>query len=446
VATSRFIIPAVCAALTLTPAPAIASDAAKIIGGLIVGGMIGSAIKGQQQQRQQQQQQPQPQQQQPQQQQQQVRRAPNPQLEQNRQVQTALNAFGFPVGAVDGALGQRSRAAIGNYQAYMGFPVTGQLTDYERATLVEGYNRYNAGGGQAYPEVVANEGTKGLLKAFSDPNYVNKYRQTARPDGYAGQGGSATAGEGSGTARRATGGALPALDLSRGSAPVSMATHCEVVAGMLQVNGGPILASDVADPEQALGEQFCEARSYAMTQGQALMTNARATEDQMSQLCGQVAESMAPAAAALSHETPKMVQERAIQVANTIYNGDMEVAAGYGQICLGTGYRQDDARVALGGALSMVAAGQMPYGEMMGHHARWGFGMPRAAESSQTWYETALDAMDYGAEPAFLPSKTVERNAVIRAALSSDGRPVPAKTVAGGSDGAFVLPKLRVAD
>jgi hypothetical protein len=422
---SKIIIPTVCAALAFSPVPAAANDAIKILGGIAIGAAIGSAVKGQQQQKQQQQQQ--------------VRRAPDPQRQRNRETQTALNAFGFEAGGVDGVLGPGSRAAISRYQAYMGYPATGHLTDYERATLVEGYNRYNAGGGQAYPEVVANEGTRGLLKAFSDPNYVNRYRQTARAD-------TGTVDHGGGNATIGTNGALPALDLTRGSAPVSMATHCEVVAGMSQVNGGAILASDVADPDQALGEQFCEARSYAMTQGQALMTNARATEDQMNALCTQIADNMAPAVNAVATETAKVVTTRATEIANKIYGGDMAAASGYGEICLGTGYRQDDAAIALGGALSLVAAGQVPYAEIMGHHARWGFGMPQASEASQVWYRAALTAMDDGAPPAFLPSKTAERNAVIRAALSGGNRAAPVEVRVGGSEGGLALPALNLGD
>jgi len=37
--------------------------------------------------------------------------------EQNRQVQTSLNYFGFPAGSPDGVMGQRSRAAVAQYQA-----------------------------------------------------------------------------------------------------------------------------------------------------------------------------------------------------------------------------------------------------------------------------------------------------------------------------------------
>lgn len=84
--------------------------------------------------------------------------------EQNRQVQTSLNYFGFPAGGADGVLGQRSRAAIAQYQAHLGFPATGQLTSYERDFLVSSYNRAQIGGPQVIREMNTNpQGVKGLL-------------------------------------------------------------------------------------------------------------------------------------------------------------------------------------------------------------------------------------------------------------------------------------------
>ena len=50
---------------------------------------------------------------------------PSRQRYQNRQVQSALNYFGFPVGTPDGVLGSRSREAIAGYQAYLMYPATG---------------------------------------------------------------------------------------------------------------------------------------------------------------------------------------------------------------------------------------------------------------------------------------------------------------------------------
>ena len=50
------------------------------------------------------------------------------------------------------------------------------LEEYQRIGLINAHQRLEAGGGAAYPEVVANEGTQGLLKAFADPTYANRDR------------------------------------------------------------------------------------------------------------------------------------------------------------------------------------------------------------------------------------------------------------------------------
>ena len=89
--------------------------------------------------------------------------------EQNRQVQTSLNYFGFPAGSADGVLGQRSRGAIAQYQAHLGFPATGQLTPYERDFLVSSYSRAQIGGPQVIREMNTNpQGVKGLLVLWRD--------------------------------------------------------------------------------------------------------------------------------------------------------------------------------------------------------------------------------------------------------------------------------------
>ncbi|MGR3504478.1 MAG: peptidoglycan-binding domain-containing protein [Paracoccaceae bacterium] len=89
--------------------------------------------------------------------------------QQNREVQASLNYFGFPAGTADGVMGQRSRAAVAQYQAHLGFPATGQLTPYERDFLVTSYNRAQIGGPQVIREMNTNpQGVKGLLVVWRD--------------------------------------------------------------------------------------------------------------------------------------------------------------------------------------------------------------------------------------------------------------------------------------
>ena len=66
--------------------------------------------------------------------------------EQNREVQIALNCFGYNFGTPDGAIGPKSRVAISEYQAFPGFPATGRLTENERTILVTAFHRAVASG------------------------------------------------------------------------------------------------------------------------------------------------------------------------------------------------------------------------------------------------------------------------------------------------------------
>lgn len=424
---------ALAATLVITGSAVQANEGAAFIGGALLGALINNQV-GKNQRQKQQTQKPRS-------------TVNNYQRQQNREVQNALNDFGFPVGAADGQLGQRSRAGISNYQSYMGQQPTGYLDDFQRNQLVSSHQRLKAGGGGAYPRVVANEGPKGLLKAFADPTYEDRM-----------YGGGQVAGvtNNNGVVDRNVPAPAPAIAPVTAAAPItnfaplpmfdqaptSMANHCELVAGMTQANQGVVLASNINDPEQALGEQFCEARSFAITQSQGILSQVRQPEDAVVASCAQIAEVMAPATAQIGTADVKLVATQAQQIANGVFNNDMQAAAGYGQLCLGLGYRQDDAEMALGAATVMLATGQMPYGEVLGHHLRWGFGTAAVPAASTSWYQSALTSMDQGAQPVFVPSKAAERNAIIRASIANTGQAnvAPQPAIGGG----LALPALNL--
>lgn len=375
----------------------------------------------------------------------------NYQRQQNREVQASLNGFGFNVGAADGSLGPRSRAGISEYQNYMGWQPTGRLDDWQRSQLVGAHQRLQAGGGAAYPEVVANEGTRGLLKAFADPNYANRFRNNGGlvdnvqnnngvVDRNANNGGF---NNNAGVQQAQAPLSIAPITFGAQQAVTSMASHCELVSGMTQANQGVILANNINDPEQALGEQFCEARAFSITQSQGLISQTGQNEDVFAGQCSQIAQAMAPAIAQIGTGDVKLVATQAQQVAGSVFQGNMQTAAAYGQICLGLGYRQDDAQMALGGAASMLAAGQMPYSEIMGHHLRWGFGTAKSPAASTGWYQTAIASMEQGAQPVFVPSKTAERNAIIKASITSApvGGVAPLQT---SGQGGLALPALNL--
>lgn len=142
--------------LTLNAAAPVAAGGSDIVGG-IVGGIIGGAIVNEANRSRQQQTRTV------------VRTVPakpsvsSYERDQNREVQNSLNYFGYPVGTPDGSLGPKSRAAISQYQALLGYPPTGQLSEMERQILVTAYNRAMLGGPQVQQVVAGPQGIRGML-------------------------------------------------------------------------------------------------------------------------------------------------------------------------------------------------------------------------------------------------------------------------------------------
>ncbi|WP_412554433.1 peptidoglycan-binding domain-containing protein [Shimia sp. MIT1388] len=134
---------------TSTSGPALASDLGAAIAGAIIGGAIVSGANQNKKKR--------------------VVTSKNYSVAraQNRETQTALNYFGFPAGTPDGVMGQKSRAAVAQYQTYVGFPATGKLGAYERDFLITSYNRAQIGGPQVVKAMQTHQhGVRGLLTVW----------------------------------------------------------------------------------------------------------------------------------------------------------------------------------------------------------------------------------------------------------------------------------------
>ena len=114
---------------------------------------------------------------------------------------------------------------------------------------------------------------------------------------------------------------------------------------------------------------------------------------------------------------PDQVLASAQTTAQGLGLSDPATATAYGQICLGIGYRLDNVDMAMAGALTLLAAGERPYGEIVGHHLREGFGVAANNDLASAWYMDAINALEQGATPVFVPSMTQERIQAIRTAL-----------------------------
>jgi len=96
----------------------------------------------------------------------------------DREMQTALNHFGFDVGAADGSVGPRTRAGVSELQAFLGDQPTGRITDDQRALLAAAWQRAT-GGDPLVRQIVAShpEGERGVLLLQRD-----EMRGEAEPD------------------------------------------------------------------------------------------------------------------------------------------------------------------------------------------------------------------------------------------------------------------------
>lgn len=358
------------------------------------------------------------------------------QREANREVQTALNYFGYNVGTPDGSIGPKSRAGISGVQAFLGYPATGQLTEFERTILVTAYQRGLAGGPVIQQTVASSPwGMKGLLLAQRD-----------EMNGVAPMGGMAAApaplmppvAPAAGTVAAATAAALPSLMpevapeaeeaaaalpsfMGAGGAKGSLASHCNKVSLLTNTNGGYTTAASMTDANFALSEQFCLARTYAMASGEELAAAVTGfTPEQIATQCAAFGPVLKDSVAALSLQPADAVMA---DVQAFIVESGMAPAqlSGTAKVCLGVGYTTDDMDVAVGSALLLTSLGEAGYAELLGHHLSQGYGANVRPDLAMGWYDMSLGAME-GGMSVFAPGLEGRGEVIRKAAYTINGR------------------------
>jgi peptidoglycan hydrolase-like protein with peptidoglycan-binding domain len=355
------------------------------------------------------------------------------QREANREVQVALNQFGYPVGTPDGSLGPKSRGAISEYQVLLGYPPTGQLTEYERTLLVTAYHRAVAGGPLVAQTVATHPmGMRGLLLVQRDEMAGIVPAQPAanagvlatatpvQPDATAPALPSLVAEPDPTVVVAADPAALPSF-MNSTAAQVSLASQCNKISLVTNTNGGYTTAAAMTDPMFALSEQFCLARTYAMATGEELAAKAAGfTPAQITQQCQSFGPAMKDQVAALSLQPRDQVLQG---VQAFVVKSGMSPAqlSGTAKVCLGVGYTTDNMDVAIGSALLLTALGEGAYGELLGHHLSQGYGATMRPDLALDWYDTGLAAMGAGAA-IFAPGIADRPEVIRKAAFTIGGR------------------------
>ncbi len=342
--------------------------------------------------------------------------------EQTRSVQVALNYFGFNAGSPDGLSGRRTRTAISDYQAFMGFPISGHLSDFERSLLVSSHSRALSGGSRTTELIAAQGGgSRGLLKVYMQNQSagavinteVNAQPQAPEAPPAVQQAAVAVAAEVAPEPEEAKPAMMPSF--VGGPVEASMASFCNKTNLATSTNGGMVTAASMVDTSVALGEQFCLARAYVMDAGERLSATVQGVSlADMQAQCTAFAPTMRDYVAGLVAQSPAETTD-ALQ-AYVIKTGmNPAQLAANARICLSIGYRTDGADVALASALVLVGLGEASYGEVLGHHLAHGFGVPKRLDRAADWYDDSVRAMEGGAERVVAPGMK-DRPALLHAA------------------------------
>lgn len=405
------------AAVALIPAERVEADAGDFIAGAIIGGIVGANAKKQRRTttrsttR--------------------KRRSSIPSTQEGRQIQASLNYFGFNAGTVDGQLGRKTRNAVSQYQAYLGYPITGQLSPFEQSLLINSWTRAQAGGASVNQQIATNvDGTRGLLKTFraemaGQPAAQSPTVLAATPQPQVVP--QATTAVVAGTTALAAA-AAPAAStglpnfLGAGT-QASLASHCNTVSLVTNTNGGFVTLAGMTDPNTALNEQFCLARTYAIAESEEMVSRISGfTPDQIAAQCAGFGPALKDHVVALAVKPREAVTA---DVGNFIISTGMAPAqlAATAKICMGVGYRTDNMDVAVGSAMILFSLGEQVYGELMGHHLSQGFGPGRNVANAASWYQAGLAALDAGATPVFNPGQPERTELLRRASAQMNGAP-----------------------
>ena len=383
--------------------PVDAQDLGGVIGGIIIGGIIANEANKNRNRRAAPRQPTAP-------------RRDAAQVEEAKALQGALNHFGFDAGPVDGAPGRKTQAAVAVYQGSLGHPQTGVITDVERQLLLDSMARERMNPGEAMQIAATNPyGRRGLPSAYRQMAMPAAMPFGQNPGNAPQQGTPAPAVVAPPIAPAQV--AMPAFGLP--TEPVrSVNGHCNQVQVLTTTNGGYASADVMPDPAHALNEQFCLARTFAMAEGQKVATSVGATQEQITSLCGILKQRFEPKLAGLGASTPDaLAQTVRVEIAAAGTPVDqMQVT---GKVCLAEGYRTDDPVMAAVASATLVGSDMPPYGELLGHHLREGFGIAANPAAGKVWVLDAVNRIKAGATPVFLPGQAAERGAILSRALAA---------------------------
>lgn len=337
--------------------------------------------------------------------------ASSAQRNENRAVQSALNFFNFPAGTPDGVFGRNTRTAVSGFQSFMNFPVTGELTSYQKDFLLNSHQRAELGGAETSRVILTDpNGSRALLITFM--------QQQQGGSGF----GSTPLGGGT---LQASG---PANDFGSNSSGQTNPAGLPVFVTSQEPSMNELCISGIQP--NSVEAQFCNLRAYAIDEGDSLAASVQGTTraDIQAQCEGfaPTLETYVNRVALNSATAAKADLASWVRVSGTSA-GALE---GIAKVCLGVGYATDNSDVALASIMALVGLNQSGYEELLAYHLALGFGFEGKTDVDRgaQWLDNASLAFASGQESLTGESGAVRATVAVTLANTMRGLPtaVPA--------------------
>jgi hypothetical protein len=181
-----------------------------------------------------------------------------------------------------------------------------------------------------------------------------------------------------------------------------------------QANGGFATDATEADPETVLGEQFCRARVQVIGQAQEIITQIQQmSPDQIAESCQTLEPVMQSFVTKLPRTAPEEMQQDLSELVDRS-GQTRDQMRGTGIVCLGVGYQQDNAKLALSANMLLFGVGERAYGELIAYQLLSGLGIKSNSEQAAAWYRSTLSTSESGTTQALFQDK--DRSELVRKA------------------------------
>ncbi len=353
-----------------------------------------------------------------------------------RQVQTALDAFGFDAGPVTGKMNTQTRAAIKRFQQKIGEEPTGKLSDKQQTVLLTAYAKKN------------QDMTAAKRVSKIDTLFAALGVNSNTPGANATPGTSAT--PSTPTAPPAVASdptvpnfgappATPAVNIVDAKATMRSICHDDQMTAMLRETA----SADTFKAMKLIPDQFCVARSHVLAASaeayKAMTKKSHVTAERVRTECLRFAESKQAELDRMRNDPPAAFADKLIKKNTKTAARDTAVASS--KICLGFGYADDNPQVVLASALTLMGLGETAYAELVGADFALGIGVDKDVPRAATWLNYAAAEIDAGAKPVVATDGRA-RSKVLHLVAQELQNPATPRTAAAPANEVIDAPQL----